>query len=182
MQLYDCILYQSYLHVKSEIAFLQNICCIFAPYMIYSIYGGDIMSITGDRIRERRKQLGISADALANYLGMSRTTIFRYENGDIEKVPANLLSGISKFLNTSEKYLMGWEDNPDKILTKTNPLILSYYEMLNETGKQEATKRIEELTHIPRYKDDIIIAANNSSYTDDTEIENMLSDANTLKK
>ena len=31
------------------------------------------MSITGDRIRKRRKQLDINADALAEYLGVSRT-------------------------------------------------------------------------------------------------------------
>lgn len=68
------------------------------------------MSDTGDRIKERRKQIGISADALAEHLGVSRSTIFRYENGDIEKVPANLLPGIAKILKTTEAYLMGWKD------------------------------------------------------------------------
>ena len=55
------------------------------------------MSITGKRIQERRKQLGINADVLAEYLGVSRSTIFRYENGAIEKIPANLLSDIAKY-------------------------------------------------------------------------------------
>lgn len=109
------------------------------------------MSITGDRMRTRRKQLGINADTLAEYLGVSRTTVFRYENGGIEKVPANLIPGIAKFLRTSEKFLMGWEDNPEREALKSAPLILDYYEMLNDIGKHKATERVKELTEVPRY-------------------------------
>ncbi len=69
------------------------------------------MSDTGERIRNRRKQLNISADALAEHLGVSRSTIFRYENGNIEKIPARILPDIAKFLQTSEAYLMGWNNS-----------------------------------------------------------------------
>ena len=31
------------------------------------------------------------------------------------------------------------------------PKIIKYYEMLNDIGKHEATKRVEELTYIPQY-------------------------------
>lgn len=109
------------------------------------------MSITGDRMKERRKQLDINADTLAEYLGVSRTTVFRYENGDIDKVPAKLLTGIAKFLKTSEQYLMGWEDNPEAPSSSTSPLILDYYELLNDAGKHEATKRVKELTELSQY-------------------------------
>lgn len=109
------------------------------------------MSVTGKRMQERRKQLGVSADVLAEHLGVSRSTIFRYENGDIEKVPANLLSNIAKFLRTSERFLMGWEDSPETISSVSTPPILNYYEQLNDLGKHEATKRVMELTEIPRY-------------------------------
>lgn len=113
------------------------------------------MSVTGKRMQERRKQLGINADVLAEFLGVSRSTIFRYENGDIEKVPANFLSDIAKFLHTSEKYLMGWEDDPESA-SMSSPLILDYYDKLNDIGKHEATKRVKELTEVPRYvKEDI---------------------------
>ena len=49
------------------------------------------MSDTGKRIKIRRKELGISADKLAEAIGCSRTTVFRYENGDIEKVPGEII-------------------------------------------------------------------------------------------
>jgi len=68
---------------------------------------------TGDRIKLRRKQLGISADVLAEKIGVSRSTMFRYESGDIEKVPLDYLGSLSKALMTTPHYLMGWTDDPD---------------------------------------------------------------------
>lgn len=69
------------------------------------------MSITGQRIKERRKQLDMSADDVAAELGVSRSTIFRYENGQIEKVPANVLEKLAVILRTTPAYLMGWQDD-----------------------------------------------------------------------
>ena len=37
----------------------------------------------GERIKIRRKELGYNADYLAKHLGVSRSTIFRYEKGEI---------------------------------------------------------------------------------------------------
>lgn len=69
------------------------------------------MSVTGERMKKRRKQLGISADKVAELTGISRSTIFRYENGDIDKVPGEIIEPLAKALLTTPAYLMGWEDN-----------------------------------------------------------------------
>lgn len=68
------------------------------------------MSI-GRRIKERRKQLGLSADALSERLGKDRSTIYRYEKGDIENLPLDILEPIANTLRTTPQYLMGWEEN-----------------------------------------------------------------------
>ena len=67
---------------------------------------------TGERIRARRKSIGVSADKLADMIGVSRSTVFRYENGYIEKVPIENLVPIAQALNTSLAYLMGWSEDP----------------------------------------------------------------------
>ncbi len=90
------------------------------------------MSDTGKRIQKRRKELSISADSLAEYLGVSRSTIFRYENGEIEKIPANLLSDIAKFLKTSEAFLMGWADESQVEVSNIYPIELKKFPMLGE--------------------------------------------------
>lgn len=74
---------------------------------------------TGSRIKERRKQLCLTADQLAEKVGVSRSTMFRYENGDIEKVPLDYLGVLSSVLCTTPEYLMGWTDDP--LIKETTP-------------------------------------------------------------
>lgn len=64
----------------------------------------------GKRIKQRRKELKISADELGKRLGKDRSTIFRYENGDIEKLPIDILEPIAQALHTTPQHLMGWEE------------------------------------------------------------------------
>ena len=71
--------------------------------------GGDLMNI-GLRIKQRRKELGMSGEELAKRLGKNRSTVFRYENGEIENLPLDVLEPIAKALQTTPQYLMGWEE------------------------------------------------------------------------
>lgn len=67
---------------------------------------------TGQRMKQRRKDIGLSAERLADILGVSPATVYRYENGDIEKVPGDRLAPIAEALRTTPAFLMGWEDEP----------------------------------------------------------------------
>ena len=64
----------------------------------------------GERIKQRRLELGYTADALATWLNKNRATIYRYENGDIENMPIDVLEPLAKALNTTPAYLMGWQE------------------------------------------------------------------------
>ena len=68
---------------------------------------------TGERIKNRRKDLGMSAEDLASKVGISPATIYRYEKGDIEKVPGDVLFKIGKALYVTPSYLMGWEEEEE---------------------------------------------------------------------
>ena len=68
---------------------------------------------TGDRMKVRRKELDIPVEDIAAALGVSVATVYRYENGDIEKVPGSVLDPLAKVLKTTPAYLMGWDEkNP----------------------------------------------------------------------
>lgn len=64
----------------------------------------------GQRIKQRRKDMGISADELGKRIGKNRATIFRYENGDIENLPVDILKPIAEALLTTPQELMGWQE------------------------------------------------------------------------
>lgn len=63
----------------------------------------------GDRIKQRRKELGLSAEEVAEKLGISPATIYRYESNDIVNMRVDKLEPIAKVLKTTPAFLMGWE-------------------------------------------------------------------------
>ena len=79
----------------------------------------------GERIRNRRKELGLSADDLAKMLGKDRSTIYRYENGYIGNFPIDVLEPLAKILKTTPASLMGWSISPS--LPKNALPILAYH-------------------------------------------------------
>lgn len=68
----------------------------------------------GDRIRNRRIELGLSIEQVALELNISRATAYRYEGNYIEKLPVSTLEPLARVLKTTPEYLMGWSDNISK--------------------------------------------------------------------
>lgn len=99
----------------------------------------------GDRIKDRRKQLKMSADELGAKLGKDRSTIYRYEKGDIENLPLDILEPIAKALHTTPQYLMGWDEVQKKndtlsdivIRLQTDELFMSAVESLYKLDQKK---------------------------------------------
>lgn len=68
----------------------------------------------GERIRERRKQLGMSVEEIAKKTGVSRSTLYRYENGDIEKIPSQTLQVLAQALETTAQQLLNQQERLPK--------------------------------------------------------------------
>lgn len=69
----------------------------------------------GLRIRSRRKELGLSQEALAERLGLkSKSTICKIERGD-DNLTTDTVEKYAKALNCVPGYLMGWTDIPSGI-------------------------------------------------------------------
>ncbi len=72
-----------------------------------------------ERIKLRRKEIGLSAETVADRLGVSPATIYRYENNDIKKFPTDILEPLAKVLHTTPAYLLGIENkNKSKTAVK----------------------------------------------------------------
>lgn len=66
----------------------------------------EIMTI-GERIKNIRKEKKISVDYLAKELHVSKTTIYRYEDSSIEKIPVNIFDRLCNLLDVTSAELMG---------------------------------------------------------------------------
>lgn len=89
------------------------------------------MSI-GKRIKALRTRHGLSIDDLATKLGKNRTTIYRYENGDIENLPLSILNPLAEALDTTPAHLMGWGDKEMLSTTISDGEEESVYYSVNE--------------------------------------------------
>lgn len=63
----------------------------------------------GKRIKTRRKELQLTAEELGKRIGKDRSTIYRYEKGEIENLPLDILYPLAEALETTADYLTGWE-------------------------------------------------------------------------
>lgn len=66
------------------------------------------MTDYGKRIKEIRKQRGMSAEELAEKIGVAPATIYRYENGSISSMTTDKLLPIADALGVTPAALMGW--------------------------------------------------------------------------
>lgn len=71
----------------------------------------------GNRIRQRRLELGLSGEEVGKMLGVNKTTVYRCEKGEIDKMPIEVVEKLSVALRTTPDIIMGW--NTD-VSTPTN--------------------------------------------------------------
>ncbi len=143
----------------------------------------------GERIKERRISLKFSQTELADMVKISKQTLYKYENGIITNIPSDKLENIAKKLEVSPTYLMGWDNADDDerfALTSDADDILFALEKLNELGRKEAIKRVEELTYINKYTTECKcnhltpIAAHNDNTNDEEQQRLMQQDIDEL--
>lgn len=145
----------------------------------------DIMN----RIQSKRIELKLSYQDLANKTGLSKSTLQRYETGSIRNIPLDKLEILANALEVSPMWIIGYDlpieressnnINPD---SKAN-IILNNFNLLNEEGKDEAIKRIQELTELSKYKKENVakLDKSNPSILTKTELSSTLtSSKNTI--
>lgn len=62
-----------------------------------------------DKLRELRKERGLTLDALAELVGTSKQTVQRYETGVITNIPKEKVEALASALGVTPALLMGWE-------------------------------------------------------------------------
>ena len=127
----------------------------------------------GERIRAARRERGVRQEALAKAIGVNRSAISKYEN---DTVPLKLMTAlkIAEALDIDPYYLIDNDQDIDKIFGKymkdgeielpglvdgdkmeevaRREELNESFSKLNETGQEEAVKRVGELTEIPRFQ------------------------------
>lgn len=64
-----------------------------------------------DKIKKRRLELGKTLDEVAQVIGVSKTTVQRWESGNIQNLRRDKIAKLALALNTTPAYLMGWTES-----------------------------------------------------------------------
>jgi len=76
------------------------------------------LSVVGDNIKQRRESLGLSQVDLADAIGETKQTIWKYESGTVTNIPLPKVEAIAKALSCTPNELTGWDSQqPSKPLT-----------------------------------------------------------------
>ena len=120
---------------------------------------------TGDMIRKYRTEKGLTQKKLGELCGIADSNIRKYESGN-QNPKIETLQKIADALDIPvNRWLAGKIISRDELKEKLSEYglthlvpdteeertVLENCKKLNETGKKEAAKRVEELTHLEKY-------------------------------
>ena len=67
------------------------------------------MNTVGKRIKQRREAAGFSQVEFASKIGVSKQTLYKYENDIITNIPSDKVEAAANVLGISPGELMGWD-------------------------------------------------------------------------
>ncbi len=126
----------------------------------------------GAKLKFLRERANLSVEELADKIGKSRATVYRYENGGIEKLPSSVLVPLALALNTTPADILDIESTScnsfhfsyaDKIaildklyppLPKEETFLVYNFRRLNESGQKKVLDYVLDLLENDKYKSD----------------------------
>jgi len=100
------------------------------------------MDISGI-LQDRRRELGITLKDVAKIVGVSESTVQRWESGNIKNLRHDKIIKLAAALKTTPAYLMGWDPEgktPSQIAREDAAIIDAYHRAPPEI--QQAIQRI----------------------------------------
>lgn len=122
------------------------------------------------RLKQAREQAGLTQQAFADKLGVTKNSISNYENG-VSSPKWDILLKIFDVLHVDPNFLYQDNFSPIEVASLRSAIqamdeqeqaqiskLTSDFKKLNDAGKAKALERVHELTEIPRYQDVYAIA------------------------
>jgi len=114
------------------------------------------MSSVGENIRKCRMARGISQVKLAEAIGETKQTVWKYESGTVTNIPLTKVEAIAEVLSCEPARLLGWEPGEGKLsgtlaeesspyLTAKEAELIEKFKMLNRENKDRLLSEADEM-------------------------------------
>ena len=102
-----------------------------------------------DKIKQRREELGLTLEEVGNIVGVGKSTVRKWETGDIANMRRDKIAKLAVALCTSPAYLLGYDETEktadpkaDSLSPKENEL-LTLYRGVNPDGQRYILQQAE---------------------------------------
>lgn len=65
-----------------------------------------------DKLSQRRKELGLTLEDVGKMVGVGKSTVRKWETGDIANMKRDKIALLAKALKVSPAFIMGWDEQP----------------------------------------------------------------------
>lgn len=96
------------------------------------------MEQIGEKIKSRRLELELSLQQVANYVGVTRTTVMRWERGIIENMRRDKIQKLADILLVTPSYILGLSNDVEDVRVAIQKK--SILKKLNEMDCESLTK------------------------------------------
>lgn len=93
----------------------------------------------GSLIEQKRKELGLTQEQLAAAVGTTKSTVSRWESGDIRKMKASMIVKMSKTLNVDPMFFL----QQDEVLTPEEYDVISAYRRVSADTRYAVQKLLD---------------------------------------
>lgn len=141
-----------------------------------------------EKIKARRLELGLTLEDVGNIVGVGKSTVRKWETGNIADMKRDKIALLSKALKVSPLFIMGIdEESPGPSITDKEKEILTKYNELDEKGKHTVNTVLDmEYNRCMDEKDYLKpVAAHNDNQNDGVQqqlIKNDLAKLRAMKK
>lgn len=111
----------------------------------------------GDKIKNLRINNKMTLEEVGEKIGVSKQTLYKYENNIITNIPSDKIEGLAKVFNISPAVIMGWDKDDEQYyqdkeaaeyaeMLRTRPemrLLFSASRGISKEEMQEAVNYIE---------------------------------------
>jgi len=125
--------------------------------MLKLTYKREVIKIENSNIelKKRRLSLGLTLENVGDLVGVTKSTVRKWETGDIENMKRDKIILLAKALKVSPMYIMGLDNNysqeDDNLHDIKEKKLLKSFNKLNDLGKDKVLDNIQDLTQIDKY-------------------------------
>lgn len=90
----------------------------------------------GTRLKKLRESKNLGQTEAARLVGVSKQTLYKYENDIITNIPSDIIERLAVLYETSPCYIMGWVEKRSNLsLTYEEANVIRAYRSTDETTK-----------------------------------------------